>query len=99
MVPESGSKAVALCFPFIFYLMLFFNIHKMSCMHLLQSDSANESTENERAFNIIAANGPLRRWGVRGGAWPVDRHASVSRGICKPLVNVRFAGRVLTHRH
>lgn len=38
-------------------------------MHLLQSDSANESTENVHAFNIIAANGPLRRWGGGVGGW------------------------------
>lgn len=69
-------------------------------MHLLESDSANESTENVHAFDIIAANGPLRRRGAgKGGGWPVDRHASVSRGIRKPLVNTRFARHVLTHRH
>lgn len=75
----------------------------MSRMVSLPSDSANESAENVHTLDIIAPNGPLRRCGVVGGrregGCPVDRHASVSRGIRKPLVNVGFASHVLSQRH
>lgn len=91
------QKRLRFVFLFFIFLMLFF-VHRMSHMHLLQSDTANESVENIHAFGIIAANGPLRQWGgVFGVGCPVDRHASVSRGIWMPLVNVTFAGHVLTH--
>lgn len=39
----------------------------MSRMVSLQSDIANEFTENVHAFDIIAANGPLKPRGV--GLW------------------------------
>lgn len=55
------------CF-FSIYAIFFFFSHKTSRMHLLQSDSANESMENVHAFDIIAANGPLRRRGT-GRGW------------------------------